>query len=54
VAGDGLTWKPMDDKRAEATLTDGPTTVSLQFRFDEGDLIELYSPGRFMEVNART
>jgi len=24
VAGDGLTWKPMDDKRAEATLTDGP------------------------------
>ena len=52
VAGDGLTWKPMDDERAEATLTDGSTTVSLQFRFDDqGDLIELYSPGRFREVN---
>ena len=34
-AGDGLTWKPMDDERAEATLTDGSTTVSLQFRFDD-------------------
>ena len=42
----------MDDERAEATLTDGSTTVSLQFRFDDkGDLIELYSPGRFREVN---
>lgn len=52
VPGDGLTWKPMDDERAEATLTDGSTTVSLQFRFDDkGDLIELYSPGRFREVN---
>jgi len=52
VPGDGLTWKPVDDERAEATLTDGPTTVSLEFRFDDhGDLVELYSPGRFRDVN---
>ena len=52
VPGDGLTWKPVDDERAEATLTDGSTTVSLEFRFDDqGDLVELYSPGRFRDVN---
>jgi len=52
VPGEGLTWKPVDDERAEATLSDGSTTVSLQFRFDDqGDLIELYSPGRFRGVN---
>ena len=52
MPGDGLTWKPLDEDRAEAILTDGSTTVSLQFRFDDkGDLVELYSPGRFREVN---
>jgi hypothetical protein len=52
LPGDGLSWATVDDNTAEATLSDGTTTVSLQFRFDEeGNLVELFSPDRFREVN---
>jgi hypothetical protein len=51
LPGNGLSWRGIDENSAEATLTDGPTTVSLQFRVDlHGALIELYSPTRFREV----
>ena len=35
----GVRWKAVDDASAEATLADGPTSVSLVFRFDEVGLI---------------
>jgi hypothetical protein len=52
LPGNGLTWRPLDEDCAEATLTDGATSVSLQFRFDtSGDIIELFAPERYREVN---
>jgi hypothetical protein len=54
LPGEGLTWTPVDGTTARATLTDGPTTVSLQFRFDEqGDIVEVFAPERPREVSGR-
>lgn len=47
-------WSPIDDRSAMATLTDGGTTVSLEFRFNEaGEAIGIYSPGRFSIFDGR-
>jgi len=35
----GVRWDSIDDQSAKATLTDGATTVSLVFHFDEAGLI---------------
>ncbi len=35
-----LTWSPVDDRSAIATLTDGEVQVSLLFRFSQDNLIE--------------
>lgn len=35
----GVRWEPIDDASARATLVDGATTVSLDFRFDTEGLI---------------
>ena len=35
----GVRWEAMDDSTARAILTDGATTVSLEFGFDPGELI---------------
>ena len=44
----GVTWSPIDDYSALATLVDGSTTVSLEFRFnDVGEVTGIYSDGRF-------
>lgn len=44
----GVAWTPIDDSSARATLTDGATSVSLDFRFnDAGEVAAVYSPGRF-------
>jgi hypothetical protein len=44
----GLTWRPIDDRRALATLTDHGTTVSLEFRFNAADEVEaVYTPARW-------
>lgn len=44
----GITWSPIDDYSALATLADGITTVSLEFRFnDVGEVTGIYSEGRF-------
>jgi hypothetical protein len=54
LPGHGLSWEAIDGQAARATLVDGDTSVSLEFRFDEhGDLVELYSPDRFREVDGR-
>lgn len=50
----GVAWRALDDRTAEATLTDGGTTASLQFRFDpEGAITEVFAPARFREVEGR-
>ncbi len=52
LPGQGVQWSAIDDRRALATLTDGNTTVSLEFRFSEtGEIEGVYSPGRYREVN---
>ena len=35
----GVHWEAVDDRSAHATLTDGPITLTLLFRFDEAGLI---------------
>jgi hypothetical protein len=44
----GVTWTPLNDHSAVATVTDRGTTVSLEFRFNDiGEVVAIYSPGRF-------
>lgn len=44
----GVTWTPLSDRAATATITDKGTTVSLEFRFNDlGEVVAIYSPGRF-------
>jgi hypothetical protein len=48
----GLTWEPIDDSSARATLTDSGVSVSLEFRFGkEGEIVGTYTPDRFRDVN---
>jgi len=43
----GVRWEGIDDTSARATLTDGGTTVSLEFRFDADGLITTaWAPSR--------
>jgi len=44
----GVVWSPIDAHTALATLSNGATTVSLEFRFNEvGEVTSIYTPGRF-------
>jgi hypothetical protein len=48
----GLVWTAIDDSHARATLTDGATTVSLDFAFaPTGEITETFSPGRLRAVS---
>jgi hypothetical protein len=50
----GVTWTPIDDQAALATLTDHGTMVSLEFRFNNvGEVTGIYSPGRFGRFDGR-
>jgi hypothetical protein len=50
----GVTWTPIDDRAALATLADGSTTVSLEFRFNEsGEIASIFTPARYREVGGR-
>lgn len=50
----GLTWQPIDNMTARASLTDSGTTVSLEFRFnDRGEIVSVFAPVRFREVNGQ-
>lgn len=43
----GVRWEAIDDASARATLTDGITAVSLEFRFDpEGLVTSVWTPAR--------
>ena len=48
----GVQWDAIDDSSARATLTDGQTSVSLEFRFDEDGLIgSVRATARYRTVN---
>lgn len=50
----GVRWTDIDGRRALATLTDGATTASLEFRFGANGLVtEVYSPARPRIVGER-
>ena len=47
LPGEGVQWSAISDDKARATLTDGATTVSLEFRFAEsGEVTGVYAPNR--------
>src|SRR5574341_739695 len=48
----GVQWTGIDDSTARATLTDGATTVSLEFGFSQDGLItSAFTPSRYREVH---
>ena len=49
----GVSWTPVDDTTARATLTDGATTVTADFRFGRGGEIVGASMTRYRDVNGR-
>lgn len=52
LPSEGVRWTAIDEKRALATLTDGRTSVSLEFRFaPTGEIVSAYSPLRAREVD---
>ena len=53
LPGHGVTWTAVDDSSAIATLTDGPTTVSLKFLFDAADRVIEVSGDRYAEDKGR-
>lgn len=47
-----LSWAALHESAATATLTDGDTSVSLEFRFAPGgEVFAVYSPGRWGRFN---
>jgi hypothetical protein len=47
----GMVWEPINDSQAHATLTDGETTVTLLFHFNEQGLIDtVRAEGRYRDV----
>ena len=47
----GVRWSEIDNRTARATLTEGDTTVSLDFTFaGNGDVARVYSPARPREI----
>jgi hypothetical protein len=45
-----LTWSPIDERKALATLTSHGTSVSLEFHFNrEGEVAAIYTPQRWMK-----
>jgi len=54
LPGRGVTWEPIDDNSARATLTDSGVSVSLDFRFNEkGEVVSVYTPARYRDVNGK-
>jgi hypothetical protein len=50
----GVSWEPIDGDSARATLTDGGTAISLEFRFnDRGEIVSAYTPARYRDVGGQ-
>lgn len=55
LPSENIHWTPIDDNKALATLTDGETTVSLEFTFNErGEITEFYAPARVYSTKGET
>ena len=51
----GMIWQAVDDTSAKATMTDGPISVTMLFRFGADDLIHsIYVEGRATTVGTAT
>lgn len=49
-----LSWEPLTESSAQATLRDGATAVSLEFRFaSSGDVESIYTPARWGKFGRR-
>jgi hypothetical protein len=54
LPGGCVAWHALREDAAVATLTDGGTSVSLEFRFNtEGDMAGVFTEARFREVGGR-
>jgi len=54
LPGRGVQWTAIDDKHAIATLTDGQTAASLEFRFaPTGEIVSAFTPTRSRERERR-
>ena len=54
LPAENLQWSAIDERKAMATLTDGATSVSLEFDFNAaGEITGTYSPARFKEQNGK-
>jgi len=54
LPGNGVTWSPMDDTHALATLRYGDLAVSLEFEFSPtGEVAGVYTPRRCRDENGR-
>jgi len=51
LPGDGVSWTPVSDRSARASLTDGTTTVSMDFHFGAGGEILRVSALRHRDVD---
>jgi hypothetical protein len=50
----GVIWEAIDARSARATLTDGTTTVAVEFRFSDDGLIQsVYTPARYRTVQGK-
>jgi hypothetical protein len=51
LPGQGVTWSPIDDTTARATLADSGATVWLDFQFNEkGEIVRVSTPERYRDV----
>jgi hypothetical protein len=51
----GVVWQAVDDTSANATMTDGPISVTMLFRFgDDGLITSIYVAGRATTVGTET
>jgi len=51
LPGHGVTWSPIDDSKARATLSDSGTSVWLDFEFSRtGEVLRVFTPGRYRDV----
>ena len=48
----GVVWQAMDERTARATMTDGATSVALEFHFGaQGEIVSAYTSARYREVS---
>jgi hypothetical protein len=53
LPGEGLTWQPMDDSTARATVTDGSASATADFHFTDTGELRGMSALRYRDLNGR-